>query len=55
MNYVFGQNTINTYLAVNATLYYERTGSTERILLWFKGKISVCASRPDPTRPDLTL
>ena len=26
----------------------------ERVLLWFKGEISVCASRPDPTRPDPT-
>ena len=54
MNYVFGQNTINTYLTVNVTPYYERTGSAERILLWFKGEVSVCASRLDPTRPDLT-
>ena len=24
--------------------------SAERVLLWFKGEISVCATRPDPTR-----
>ena len=24
----------------------------ERVLLWFKGEISVCAARPNPTRPD---
>ena len=23
--------------------------SAERVLLWFKGEISVCAARPDPT------
>ena len=26
--------------------------SAERVLLWFKGEISVCAARPDPTQPD---
>ena len=25
--------------------------SAERVLLWFKGEISVCAAQPDPTRP----
>ena len=28
--------------------------SAERVLLWFKGEISVCAAQPDPTRPDPT-
>ena len=28
--------------------------SAERVLLWFKGEISVCAAHPDPTQPDPT-
>ena len=31
--------------------FYERARSAERVLLWFKGEISVCAAQPGPARP----
>ena len=40
------------FLCEEYSLITSGARSAERVLLWFKGEISVCAARPDPTRPD---